>query len=324
MTSSRTRAARLKLVAVLTTLLILVGAGGAAAYWTASTDLDGEASSATIGVTQTDPLKLKTVYDSGHLAAADIVTVHNTGTAPADISVGVKLEGGSTLPSALKVEIAKELGSGECSPSGSLEEALTGGHELTYLGHLKAGESIELCVRTSIPARAVFSHAGQQANVAVTSTLSYAEGADWVVSSSGETGAPLVQSVAQDPAAGVPEATCSSRWLSLAPRLKFAFRDDEVGPTSGYRAYLVHDGTTKDVPGGKADVQTSGKNVTVEIPDSELVKIGTELGIWEGQNVRIVIEKRESSTGEWRTVSVGKLRIVVLLIFSDNATCGWQ
>lgn len=327
MTAARAIALRAKLIAAVTTALILLGAGGAAAYWTASAQLEGSATAAELGITQTDPLMLETVYDSGSLKAADTVTVHNTGTAAAELSVVVRAQGDTALPTALRVTVAETSDAQSCGTGAALAQPLTGGSGLTYAGTLGAGESIDLCIRTSIPARAVFRHAGEQARVSVTSTLTYADGAQWSRTSSGTTGRPLPQSVRKDPAAGVPQMTCRERdvldastWYSL----RFSYAGAEGAQTREYRAYLFRDGKILDIPRSTTTFRVSGSSVTAQIPDDELVKIGGDLGVWQSVNARVVVETRTSGQNEWTTAATGKIRVEGFLIASNDAYCGWK
>lgn len=327
MTVMRSITARAKFVAALTALLIVIGAGSAAAYWTASAQLSGEASAAKAGITQTDPLNLKTVYNSGNLKAADTVTIQNTGTAPAALSVTVTAQGGAKLPSVLRFAIAKKPGTTDCGPHTALERPFIGGIGLMYSGTLEAGESIDLCVRTSIPARSVFGLAGEQTGIAVTSTLKYADGDNWSTSSSGKGGAPFAQSVQGDPAAGVPAMTCrereildSSTWYSL--RFSYAGTDSSAG--GEFRAYLLHGDRIIDIPRSKTTFHVSGKTVSTQIADSELVKIGGDVGVWQSVNARVIVEKKTAGQEEWTTAATGKIRVEGFLLANNNAYCGWK
>lgn len=310
-TTSR-RAARLRAVTVLAMVLILAGAGGAAAYWTASAQLDSSASAATVGITQTDPLKLANQYNAGNLAAAGTVTIKNTGAREAALAVTVGGTGSETLRNALTVRIAEVANQADCTPGAVLKTVADGKLGLSYTRTLDAGASLTLCVQTSLPPREAFLLAGKSTEVKVTSTLTYATGADWTVSAAASVG----QSVASDPAAGGPELTCRN-WESLI-WLNFLELSGRFQPRDGQlKASLVQGGAVLDIPSHLIDFQAQGKDGTATVTEQTLrgLKGRTAERGW------IVIEQ-QAGNGDWKIVGVSKVHFDRILLTTD-VECGW-
>ncbi|MFQ6484494.1 hypothetical protein [Brachybacterium epidermidis] len=321
----RSRAARIKLIALATTLMIALGTGGAAAYWTATAQVEGSATGASVGLSQSDPVNLEVSYDAGKLAAVDTVTVRNTGTAPAGLTTTVAAGNGSALAGVLRFTVAPVADAAQCTPGASLAGAVTGGSGVSFTTTLDAGASTLLCVRSSLPARSAFLHAGATVGVTVTSTLTYAEGAAWTLTSSGMTGAPVMQRVVKDPAAGLPAATCTERnfwdhdtWYAL----RFDF--PASGEAREYRAYLVYDGRTRDLPHPIASFSTNGGSVNTMIPDAELAPVVGDLPLGTSRNVRIVFEQRRTGDQEWTNASTAQYRVDGRWPGQDDPRCGWR
>lgn len=317
MTATRSIAARVKIVAAVTTLLILIGAGGAAAYWTASAQLDGSAKAAEVGITQTDPLKLETVYTSGTLKAADTVTVHNTGTAPAELSVVLDAQGGSALPSSLRFVIVTASESAACDTSTTHLQPLADGHLPLDLGTVEAGKSIDLCVRTSLPARGVFVNAGQTTKITLTSTLKYADGQDWTRS----TGSSVPQSVHQDPAAGAETAVCDDHILDGSfgkSSQRFTVPTTSGGASVEYRAFVARDQQTAPLSSAQLSIEERRSDVRAHVSEDDLWAVATAHG-WGTGTQWFVLEKRAVGAGddEWTVAGVGTFRLTRILGIKD-------
>lgn len=313
MTLTRRRAARLKAIAVLSLVLFALGAGGAAAYWTASDRVDGSAAAATVGITQTEPLKLATRYDAGNLVAAGTVTVKNTGAREAALAVTVGAKGSESLRSALAVRIAEVTDAAKCTPGANLKGLAEGTLGLTHERMLEAGASVTLCLQTTLPPRDAFRLAGKTTEVTVSSTLAYAEGADWTVSSA----ASVSQSVAAEPATGGPQLECQNR----NPVLIFPYLEltGKFQPGDGeQRAFIAQGGTVRDIPARDITFFGWGKDGKATITDRALLALD---GVTRG-NAWIVIEQKTAG-GEWKTVGASKITFESYWLSAD-VDCGWR
>jgi hypothetical protein len=288
--------ARVKIIAVLTTVLILAGAGGAAAYWTASATLTGSATGASIGITQTDPLELRTTYNAGNLLAADSVTIENTGEREADLRVTVDATGSNALKNALTVRIATVDSAEKCTPSAPLPTVASGTSGLSYAPaqKLTPGGSTTLCIQTALPPEELFKTPNTQTQLSVTSTLIYAEGEAWEASAVKD----VQQEVTADPASGAPTTRCSgssgwSRWDTLTFTVDGGFSPN----ATEIRAFVERDGRV--VPIGAITPDTAKR--TVSISEASLRDTGLSLG-----NAQLVV-KQKLANGTWTIAGVGKV-----------------
>jgi hypothetical protein len=293
------RPARVKIIAVLTTVLILAGAGGAAAYWTASATLAGSATGASIGITQTDPLELATTYNAGNLLAADSVTLENTGEREAALRVTVDATGSNALKNALTVRIATVDSAESCTPSANLPNVPSGKLGLTYAPtpELPAGESTTLCIQTVLPPEDLFRAPSSQTQLSVTSVLDYATGDAWKASSVSEN---LQQNIAANPANGGPSASCSgSYYLSAWDTLTFAFGSSFSTDATEFQAFVERGGRVLPVP--VAAITPDRGNRTVTITEESLRDVDVSAG-----DAQFIV-KQKRGTGPWTIAGVGKI-----------------
>lgn len=308
MTTTRARALRLRTIAVLSLMLFAVGAGGAAAYWTASDQLESAATAATVGITQTDPLQLAGEYNAGATAAAGTVTMTNTGSREAALAVTVSGTGSESLRGALTVRLSEMTSGAQCTAAAMPPVLAEGKLGLTYQRTLQAGASVTLCIRTALLPHETFAHAKASTEVSVSSTLTYATGADWTVSAA----ATVTQRVAAEPWTKGPQATCREKYRGFF--IPYVELSGGFQPRDGdLRAYLVEGSTVRRIDAVSFHAG-DGKSGQAAIDDQVLESMwrGTSPEAW------ILIEQKAGS--EWRTVAMSKVRFV--RIFSLDVRCG--
>lgn len=139
---------RLRRLAVATLLLVLLGAGSAAAYWTAQATAHSRATAASVGLEQALPLTggsspLAGTYSAEELALAGTVTITNTGSRAAEYTLEVAPGQASSpvLPAAVQIAAAPVTRALDCSPQAAQSGARTGTAEvgLSLHGELAAG-----------------------------------------------------------------------------------------------------------------------------------------------------------------------------------------
>lgn len=255
-------AVRAKRVAVLGLVLVGIGAGAATAYWTASDEVHGSAGAASVGITQTKPLKLEKTYNAGALIAADAVTITNTGEREASVKSTVSAADGQTLSSALVMRVAEVASAEACTPGAGLTGAVMGGTGLSYvpLKKLPAGQSIIVCVQTFLTPQKLFSLPSGSAKVSVTSTLTFAQGAKWKLSETAD----VSQHLATDRASGAPVATCTgdSTWRNY-DELTFGLKRDFASGATDVRAFIVQDGQISELAGSAITVNRAARTVII-------------------------------------------------------------
>ncbi|GAA3662333.1 RICIN domain-containing protein [Microbacterium marinilacus] len=185
------RSVRVRLIAVLAFVLTFAVGGGAWAQWSAEAQLAGPAQAARTGVTQTvhagssTQTPLTTTYTSLSRTAAGAVSVTNTGSREAGYSLDVLASSATAdgLPGAVSVAIAVISDPADCTTDADLASPVTGtlstSTPLQATGTVEAGATVVLCVRTSMTAADAATYSDESVQIAVDSTLSYADGAAW-------------------------------------------------------------------------------------------------------------------------------------------------
>jgi len=184
---------RLAALAALTAVLTVAGGGGAVALWSASAQLAVAGGAATTGIAQTvhptaatTPLAVE--YGAGSLTAAGAVTIANTGSRPAVYSLSLIAASATAagLPGAIAVAVAPVASAAACTVGAALVAPATGSLSttaaVTATGSLPAGQSVVLCVQTTLPAAQLAAFGGQSLVVSGGSSLVYAPGAAWTAS----------------------------------------------------------------------------------------------------------------------------------------------
>lgn len=285
MIAMRAIAARAKIVVAVTTALIILGTGAAAAYWTAAASLDGSASAASVGMTQTQPLKLDATYSAGTLWAADAVTITNTGNRDASVRTTVSAANSQDLSKALDVRIAEVASAEACTPQAGLTGAVAGGIGLSYAPQKKlpAGQSIIVCVQTSLTPQKLFSLPAGSAQVSVTSRLTYATGAEWTLSKKSD----VSQRLATDRASGAPETTCNERTVFLGDdEFTFRLKQGFASRSTDVRVFIVQNGQISAL--GSSAITVDRETGTVVIAEKTLV--GHRAGLGQAQVVITQVE----------------------------------
>lgn len=323
MTARRLLAARAKLVATVTTLLILISAGSAAAYWTASATLDGSASAATIGVTQTDRLDaLAAEYTAGTLTKAGVTTVRNDGTAPGRYTLTVSAQSSTALTRALTVSISQVASTEQCTPGAKLAPLAQGtltpsGLALSAQGDLAAkgstGGSVVLCVRTSVSAQSVFLLGGEKAGLTVTSSLRYADGERWTARPGGNVGGTITQSVSLTPVDAATRMTCERTGLGIWATVNFSKNGALAGTT--FRPYMIVDGQKMDLPASTVTIDAKNQRANVKIERKDL----TAGNIFERPGKYWIVVEQQSAGGAVTNFGAGQFRYDLI----TGIHCGW-
>lgn len=139
-------------------LVLLLGGAGSLASWTATAQLQATASAADTGIAQTVHPGLAITYGNEDSTAAAAVSITNTGSREALYTLSLRAEWSSStsLPTAISVAV-----------TGTLAQSDTD-------GVLPAGETVILCVQTSMSPVAMIAHPGAQVTIALQSALEYA------------------------------------------------------------------------------------------------------------------------------------------------------
>ncbi|MGV9194746.1 RICIN domain-containing protein [Microbacterium sp. MC2] len=183
---------RALLVTAIVAVLTLVGGGGAIAYWSATTHLETEAATAKIGMTQTvhpdaASTPLNVTYNASNLTAAGAVTVVNTGSRGADYSIALTTQSQTTtgLVGAISVAVAPVSTVGACTPTTTLSAPQTGTLSATAAfaasGRVDAGQTLILCVKTSLSSAGATTYANASAVLGVQTQVQYAPLAAWTL-----------------------------------------------------------------------------------------------------------------------------------------------
>lgn len=323
MTTRRLLAARAKLIAAVTTLLILLGAGGAAAYWTASATLESSASAATLGVTQLDRLDgLATEYTAGALTTAGVTTLRNDGTAPGRYTLTVSAQSSTALTRALTVSISQVASAEQCTPGAALSPLAQGAltpsaPTLSARGDLAAksaaGDSVVLCVRTSLPAQSVFLLGGEKAGLTVTSSLRYADGERWTARPGGNVGGTITQSVSLTPVDAATRMTCERTGLGIWAIVNFSKNGALAGTI--FRPYMIVDGQRMHLPASTVTIDAKNQRANVKIERKDL----TAGNIFERPGKYWIVVEQQSAGGAVTNFGAGQFRYDLI----TGIHCGW-
>lgn len=318
MTATRSITARAKLVAAVTALLIVLGAGSAAAYWTASAQLDGTAKAAQPKLSQIDTLSgLAKEYTAGALTTAGTTVIRNDSTAPArSYTLTVDAPSSTRLSAALTVSISEVDDAAKCRPDAILPALAKGRLPLKLVAQRNfpgEGSSVILCVQTSLPANDVFLYGGERAGITVISSLSYAAGDKWTARPGGSVGATIPQSVATSPIDDRTRMTCHRESIGIWATANFSKGGSLSGVT--LHPYLIIDGQKVDLASSKAKIDTKNQRVDVKIAREDLVagSIFDRPGkYW------LVVEQRDAG-GNVTIFGTGQLRYDLV----TGIHCGW-
>lgn len=183
-----TLGARARRLIVITMLLALTGAGAAAAYWTVTTQLSASTSAASVGLEQQllpagSDSPLTATYTAESPSAAGTIALTNTGSRAAEYALTVKTSSASAedLPAALQLTAGLVEAGQECAAGSDLKDLRTGALPLEIAGTLIADETVDVCLQTEFAAEDIVAFADEQIVLAVSSSLTYAEGDDWTV-----------------------------------------------------------------------------------------------------------------------------------------------
>jgi hypothetical protein len=212
-------------------------------------------------MTQTQPLKLDATYSAGTLWAADAVTITNTGNRDASVQTTVSAANSQDLSKALDVRIAEVASAEACTPQAGLTGAVTGGIGLSYAPQKKlpAGQSIIVCVQTSLTPQKLFSLPAGSAQVSVTSRLTYATGAEWTLSEKAD----VSQRLATDRASGAPETTCNRRIDWSGYELTFGLKRGFTSGATDVRVFIVQNGQISELEGSAITVNRAASTVVI-------------------------------------------------------------
>jgi len=317
------RRARLRLLTVLSLVLVLLGGGTAAAYWTATATLDAAAGAAAVGLEQTtddSAGSLETVFSAETLTASQAVTLTNTGSREASFSLTVRTEAGSdqAFADALALGVQPVASALDCTPAGA-----TGTASVTHEGTLAPGKSVVLCVSTTLDAQDLEALSEQQLILSITSSLRYAEGEAWTVHAPELRATQTVARTETKPAFGGAEMTCpeggDAPWF-LA--MSFPANEGKQGETT-YRVFLAQEATPDkrvaydEVPGGWDTVVRfqHGSDAVTSYVESQHGGMGPA---W------LIVEQKVNGEGSWAPAAYGKVNFVTTP-YGDSVgvECGW-
>ena len=195
------RRTALAVAAGATAFLVLAGGGTALAAWTASAQLHVQASTASVGLSQShDAGALATTYDPADgatLMASAPFTVVNDGSREAAYTVSFAVESTTipALPSRIRIAVGTVADETSCTTDAALTGAQSGtlASLTSYGGSLAAHAAAVLCIQTSISEDDANDSGATSLQLAMTPALTYAAGDAWTV-----TGTPVTvtQSVA--------------------------------------------------------------------------------------------------------------------------------
>jgi hypothetical protein len=142
---------RVPLIAGITVFLLLLGGGGARAYWTTAVAAPGSLATQSVSVAQANVPTLSASYLPSSLTSTGVFTITNTGglagTATAQVSAAGAFAAG------LPIQAWTVAAPGDCTaaatPPGGAVSGTWG--SLTLTAGAAAGASVHVCVRTAIP-----------------------------------------------------------------------------------------------------------------------------------------------------------------------------
>ena len=253
MTLRQTIAARARRIVALVATLTLLGTASAAAYWIAHASVDTKASAASIGLEQAllpagGSTPLNGTYTSSTSILAGTVTVTNTGSRSATPALSVskvQVDGGTLPATALEVTVTQVNDAAQCAPQASLTGTRTvaPGGRLDLSTRLEPSATALLCVRTTLTPGQLPALAGKQIDLALYSSLQYADGEQWTIQSPD----PLAvsQHVEDDPYAAVATMTPGGQQEGWYLSMGFPKNVGHEGETN-YRASLAWEDAPSD------------------------------------------------------------------------------
>ena len=328
---------RLRRLAVATLLLVLLGAGSAAAYWTAQATAHSRATAASVGLEQALPLTggsspLAGTYSAEQLALAGTVTITNTGSRAAEYTLEVApgLASSAALPAAVQIAAAPVARALDCSPQAALSGARTGnaGAGLSLHGELAAGATATVCLQTSLTAAAHASLPAGTLELAMTSSLEYARASQWQLTA--DRAMSVTQTVKPAPPAEPEAKTMTCRvdgpW---EPQLAFTSpngkKDASYRDQVQYRMFIAH----ADTPKARIALpNTSTTDWYTAVHLSNTSSTVKKLTASSGHgNAWLYVEMKLPGTSDWAPVATGKFHTTPTVAQDRNATgvyCGWQ
>ncbi|ASK65512.1 hypothetical protein CFK39_06335 [Brachybacterium avium] len=265
LTALRGRARR---VAVLVGALLLLGTATAAAYWVASAQVQGTVEASTVGLVQElgpvgDAPSLSGTYTARAPALAGVVSLSNTGSRAATATLTVAARGGAvmdpTLSEAVQVAVAPVGNATECTPQRAMSTSVRGtpasGVTLDKV-QVDPGQTVVVCVQTSLAAGDLAVHAGKQFEFTISSSLRYADGEQWTVQAEPLT---VSQSIEKDRFEDLPRIEFGNSGNDPTVKWKAVDKGDL------YRLSMAHESTPRDrVPfPSEADSQISVAQIVV-------------------------------------------------------------
>lgn len=334
MTALLAKSSRLRAIATLSLILMLVGTAAAAAYWTATAQVNGTADAASVGLVQNGDgtTGLDNVsYSATNLTAAGTLQIKNVGSRSAAYSVDIRNESRAAgdLEEAITV-VAAPVGSLEkCAPDAALAEARTGSMPYVLEGTIEAGQTLVLCIRTTLEPGAVTELGGQELNLSISSSLKYAEGDAWTVSADA---LQVTQAVDAPPPVEEPqvdrgtELFCKDQGSTpYSLRMVYPQVEGQQGSVT-YRVFIAPEAT----PDQRVEVtgkRPTGWNTAVQFDhgDKELrTYVGSPQGGWG--NTWVLVEQKIKGSDAWTPTAYAKIRLVELP-WNERGVgieCGWQ
>lgn len=334
MTALLAKSSRLRAIAMLSLILMLVGTAAAAAYWTATAQMNGAAGAASVGLVQNGDgtAGLDSIsYSATNLTAAGTLQITNVGSRDATYSVDLRSESATAdgLEEAITVT-AGPAGSPEtCAPDTALGDARTGSMPYRLEGTIEAGQALVLCMQTTLSPDAVAEFGGQELNLSISSSLKYAEGDAWTVSADAQQ---LSQTVEAAPPVEEPqinhgtELFCKDQGSTpYHLRMGFPQAEGHQGRVT-YRVFIA----PETMPDQRIEVtgkRPTGWNTAVQFnhDDKELqTYVDSPQGGWG--NTWVFVEQQIQGSDEWTPTAYSKIRLVDLPWNGQGVgiECGWQ
>lgn len=327
---------RLRRLAVVTLLLVLLGAGSAAAYWTAQATAHSRATAASVGLEQAlqttgGSSPLAGTYSAEQLALAGTVTLTNTGSRAAEYTLDVAPGPASspTLPAAVQIAAAPVTRALDCSPQAALSGARTGtlGAGLSLRGELDAGATATVCVQTSLTAAAHATLPDGTLELAMTASLEYAKASQWQLTADRAMTVTQTVKAAAPVETGVETMTCrvDGPW---EPQFAFSPEKNEKDRNPiKYRMFIAH-AKSPDERIQLTNQQTQGWYTVVHLPNSssEVKQLISSRSGGYG-NAWLYVEKRLPGKSDWAPVAQAKFHTTSTIPGVGSATgvyCGWQ
>lgn len=334
MTALLAKSSRLRAVAMLSLILMLVGTAAAAAYWTATAQVNGAASAASVGLAQNadgatglDDI----IYSATDLTAAGTLQIKNVGSRDATYAVDLRSESATAdgLEEAITVTAAPVANLEKCASGTALADARTGSMPYTLEGTIQAGQTVVLCLQSTLSPDAVTDFGGQELELSISSSLRYAVGDAWTVSAGAQR---VTQAVAAAPPVEEPqidngtELFCGEQGSApYSLRIGFPQVEGQQGEVT-YRVFIAPEAT----PNQRVEVKgkrPTGWNTAVQFDhgDKELqTYVNSPQGGWG--NTWVFIEQQMQGSDQWTSTAYAKVRLVELPWNEKGVgiECGWQ